>query len=245
MNAWPRAVLAGVVASVATPVGTPLGAQDTTASATAAAAVAAVAAPPRMSAFLDSAALHAALARVPAPRARRRIERVFVVTFDSAGQPQPVKPAAPRAMPAGYRDTVGPLLQAALRPIAPRRGGWPSLLLVQTGSTPAVADVQLPRRMPAVANMSALQRALYDASQELLAVDDALVGREFPLRIAMRVDEDGIATPTGIAVSSGVRAVDDAALGAMRVIRFRPELLDDEPVPSRVVLPIRFVFPKE
>lgn len=231
---WRCAALVCLLASAATP----LRAQDT-------AVVAAVAAPPRLHAFLDSAALHSALARLPAAPAAKRIAHVFVVTFDSAGRPQPVKPAARRAMPAGWRDSVAPLVEAALRPIAPRRGGWQLLLQVEAGSAPMVAEVQLPRRHPSVANMGALQRALHDASQELLAVDDSLVGHEYPLRVAMNVDEDGIATPTGIVLSSGVRAVDDAALGAMRVIRFRPGLLDGEPVPARVVLPIRFVFPKE
>lgn len=207
--------------------------------------VAAVRATPTLQSLLDSAALHAALARLHAPRAGKRTERVFLVTFDSAGQPRPVRAAVPRAMPEGYRDAVTPLIQAALRPMAPIQGGWQAMLLVEAGTAPRIEQVFLPQRQPSVANMPALNAALYEHAQRLVNDDGDLEGRECLVHVALRVDEDGIATPQGIARSSGNRAVDDAALRAVRVVRFHPALLDEEPAPARVILPIRFVFPKE
>ena len=200
---------------------------------------------PRMHAFLDSISLHSALAALPSSPAEKRTSRVFVVEFDSTGKAQPVLPAVPRAMPAGYRDAVAPLVQAALRPIAPSRNGWRSLILVDAGKEPRIEEVRLPIREPRVANQHALEQALFEQAQRLVNQDTTLVGRTFRVHIAMRVDEDGVASSSGISLSSDVAAVDSAALVAVRVIRFHPGLLDEEPAPARVVLPIRFVFPVE
>ena len=200
---------------------------------------------PRMHAFLDSIALHSALTALPGSPAGKRTSRVFLVEFDSTGEARPVVPAVPRAMPASYRDAVAPLIQAALRPIAPSRTGWRSLILVDAGKAPTIEEVRLPMRDPQMANPRVLERVLFEHAQRLLDVEPTLIGRTFRVHVAMRVDEDGVPSASGIALSSDVAAVDGAALDAVRVIRFHPGLLDGEPAPARVVLPIRFVFPEE
>jgi TonB family protein len=200
---------------------------------------------PRMHAFLDSISLHSALTALPASPAERRTSRVFVVEFDSTGKAQPVVPAVPRAMPVSYHDAVAPLIQAALRPIAPSRTGWRSLILVDAGNEPKIQEVRLPAREPRVANARALEQVLFEHAQRLVNLDTTLIGRTLRVHISMRVDEEGIASASGIALSSDIAAVDSAALDAVRVIRFHPGLLDEEPAPARVVLPIRFVFPVE
>ena len=200
---------------------------------------------PRMHAFLDSAALHAAIAELPGSPAEKRTSRVFIVEFDSTGMAQPVVPAVPGMMPAGYRDAVAPLIQAALRPIAPSRTGWRSLILVEAGREPRIEEVRLAEEKPRVANSRELERVLFDHSQRLLGRDTTLIGRTFRVHVAMRVDEDGVASTSGIALSSDIAAIDSAALDAVRLIRFHPGRLDGDPAPTRVVLPIRFVFPLE
>lgn len=201
--------------------------------------------PPRVHTALDSASLYAALLNVPAGRAEKRAARVFRITFDSAGQPQPVVAAVPRAMPPEYRDAVTPLIQSALRPIFPRPAGWRMLLLVEAGNAPVIEEVHLPERRPELANMRVLERALYQAAQDILGIDTALVGRNLRVRISMEVDETGAVASSGIDVSSGNPLVDDAALRTVRIARFRPALLDEEPVSARVILPLHFVFPAD
>ena len=196
-------------------------------------------------AMLDSASLHGAIAGLPDAREDKRIARVFRIGFDSAGRPQPVKPAVPTAMPDEYRAAVAPLIEASLRPLEPRRGGWQALLLVQAGAAPRIEQVVLPHRNPEVVDMRALRQALTLSAQELAAADHRLMGRHLRVRVTMRVDEHGVAAASGIHSSSGHAAVDAAALRAVRALRFTPALLDNEPVASRVVIPIQFVFPAE
>ena len=200
---------------------------------------------PRMHAFLDSISLHSALTALPASPAEKRTSRVFLIEFDSSGAPRPVVPAVPRVMPADYRDAVAPLIQAALRPIVPSRAGWRSLILVDAGAKPRIEEVRLAVQDPRVANPHALERVLFDHARRLVNEDTTLVGRTFRVHIAMQVDEDGVASTSGISLSSDIPAVDSTALVAVRVIRFHPGLIDDEPAPARVVLPIRFVFPED
>ena len=242
MKTWPYA--AALLWSIAMPLPAQ-DARDTSRAPRADTAAVVVRATPTLRTFLDSAALHAALVRLPAPREGKRAARVFVVAFDSAGRPQPVRPAVRRAMPDAYRESVAPLVQAALRPMAPFKDGWQAMLLVESGAAPAIREVVLPEWQPRVANMQALSAALYASAHRLVNTDDSLEGTELLVHVALRVDEDGIAEPRGITRSSGNAAVDDAALGAVRIVRFHPGLLDGEPVAARVVLPIRFVFPKE
>lgn len=201
--------------------------------------------PPDLHAMLDSAALHAALAAVPDARGEKRTARVFRIVFDSAGQPQPVKPAVPAVMPDEYRAAVAPLIQSALRPLEPRRGGWQALLLVRAGPAPRVEQVVLPERRPELVEMPALRRALTQSAQELVRADPALMGRRLRVHVTMRVDEHGLAGAPAVHSSSGNSLVDSAALRTVQVLRFAPALLDNEPVAFRVVIPIHFVFPAE
>lgn len=204
-----------------------------------------VAGSPRQVVSLDTAALHASLSVLPPPTNVKRASRVFRIDFDSTGHPRAVRPAVPRLMPERYRDAVTPLIQGALRPAAPRSGGRSVLLLVESGTPPRAEEVQLPEQPPRVANMGALRAGLQAAAQTLLDVDAVLIGTEYRVHLAMGVDEDGVGVPSGVTVSSGVAVVDSAALRAVRSIRFHPGLLDGEAVPTRVVLPVLFVFPAE
>ena len=200
---------------------------------------------PTVPTLLDSAALHAALARLPGMRAEKRVAHVFRIAFDSTGAPKPPVAVVPAAMPAAYREAVAPLLTAALRPIAPRLGGWETLLLVEAGAAPRIEFVELPQRSPSVANLAVLGDHLYEAAQRMMRADGTLAGTQASVRLSLRVGEDGRAADPRIASSSGIPKVDEAALGAVPTMRFRPALIDGEPVPSRVVLPVRFVFERD
>ena len=199
--------------------------------------------------FLDSAALHASLTRLPSRPAAKQTERVFVVVFDSTGQPRPPRAAVPADMPAAYRDTVGALLRAALRPIPPRPYGWRTTLLVEAGDPPRIAVVDLPipipQRAPRVVNRGRVGELLYAEAQALMNADRSLEGREMQARLALRIDTLGVVDSAWLVASSGLPAVDSAALRVGPAFRFTPALFDGEPIVTRVTQPIIFVFEAE
>jgi len=204
-----------------------------------------VAAPPRLHAFLDTASLRAALAHVPVRPHRRRTERLFRIEWDSTGQPLAPTPAVPRAMPGAYRDAVVPLLQAALRPTTPHHGGWASFVFVDAGSAARIEEV-FPIELPArLTNGTALHQALYQQAGRLLQRDTSLAGRRVTVRVAVDVDARGNVAGARLVSSSGIMALDEAALRAVRIARFQPGSVDGEPAPSTVVLPFEVVFSRD
>jgi TonB family protein len=201
-----------------------------------------VAAPPRLHAYLDTASLRTALARLPVRPYGRRTERLFRLEWDSTGQPLAPTPAVARAMPARHRDAVLPLIRAALRPTTPHQGGWAAFVLVDAGNPPRIEEV-FPSEQPArLVNAAAVHQTLYQHAQRLLRADTSLVGLRVSVRVAMDVNEAGAVTASRLVSSSGITALDEAALRAARSARFRPSSLDGEPVPSTVVLPFQVVF---
>jgi TonB family protein len=201
-----------------------------------------VQAPATLGTYLDTASLYPALARLPDARVPIRVARVFRIEFDTAGQPLAPVPAVPGAMPARYRNSVLPLIQAALRPIPPRRFNMVRLLQVQTGNSPGVEEVFLPEQPASVANAGHLQNVLYESAQRIFQADTTLAGTELGVQLAMVVNENGVPSGARVVASSGREDVDAAALRVAAGIRFRPGRLDGEPAPTRIVLPIRFVF---
>ena len=198
---------------------------------------------PALTEMLDSAALHAALARIPAAPAQRRIERVFVVAFDSTGQPRPPRAAAPEAMPESYREAVGPMIESALRPIEAHGRSWAIWLLVEAGNPPRIEEVQLEVQQPRVANHGVVYRELSRVAEQLVRRDTMLEGTKREVRVRMIAGADGRADSARVVQSSGIAAADSAALHITSIVRFDPMRYDGVPVRSWVVLPVVYVFP--
>ena len=201
---------------------------------------AAVAPPLRLGDYLDTAALRTHVAALPAPRAEKRIARVFRLVFDSVGKPLPPVPAVPRVMPAHYRDAVAPLIQAALRPIDPRLKQWGMFILVESGNPARVEEILPEQRMPRVANIGQLTAAISAAATAL--ADSGLAAGTLTPRVLIEVSEEGAVSSARIERSSGIANVDATVLRIVSRVRFTPLLLDGEPAPARVVLPIRLII---
>lgn len=201
---------------------------------------AAVAPPLRMGDYLDTAALRTRVAALPAPPPEKRIGRVFRLVFDSVGKPLRPVPAVPRAMPAQYRDAVAPLIQAALRPVDPRRYDSGTFVLVESGNPARVEEIIPAQRLPAVANLPELTRAISAAASAL--ADAGIADGTLVPRVMVEVSEEGAVTSARIQRSSGTPEVDAMVLRIVSRVRFTPLLLDGEPAPARVILPIRLII---
>ena len=200
---------------------------------------------PALTEMLDSVALHAALARLPAVPAQRRVDHVFLVAFDSTGQPRPPRAAAPEAMPSNYHEMVGPAIEAALKPIASSGRSWAIWLLAEAGDPPRIEEVQLEVQQPRVANHGVIYRELTRVAEQLVRQDTTLEGTKREVRMRMLVGVDGRADSALIVRSSGIAAADSGALRISSIVRFQPMSYDGVPVRSWVVLPVVYVFPLE
>lgn len=60
--------------------------------------------------------------------------------------------------------------------------------------------------------------------------------------VEIRLDERGGLREMKLLRSSGIESLDEAAMSAVASWRFRPEVQDGEPVPSRVRIPIEFAL---
>jgi TonB family protein len=210
----------------------PLGAQSGTV----------VAAPPRLDAYLDTASLRAALAQVPVRPYRRRTERLFRLEWDSDGRPLTPTAAVPQAMQGSHRNAVIPLLRAALRPTTPHVGGWAQFVVVDAGTPARIEEVFPVELPPRLANGMVFREALYQAVGRLLRADTSLMGCRVTVRVTVDVNADGEVTASRLHASSGIPALDEAALRVVRSARFQPGSVDGEPAPSTVVLPLVVVF---
>lgn len=198
--------------------------------------------PLRIGEYLDTAALRTELAALPPMEAEKRMSRVFLLVFDSVDKPLRAIPAVPRVMPQHYLEAVRPLVQAALRPVDPRRYDPERLILVETGNPARVVEIFPPRRWPRVTNSHEISAALGHASHALGKADSTLAGSTLTAIVEMDVSEEGVMTEPCIRRSTGFAAVDEVMLQSLVRLRFAPMLLDGEPVPSRVSLPLHIEF---
>lgn len=67
------------------------------------------------------------------------------------------------------------------------------------------------------------------------------LGREGTVLLRLKIDEDGIPVQIEVIKKAGF-GFDESAVNAMRHSRFRPALKNGRPVPSVVILPVRFVL---
>jgi TonB family protein len=197
---------------------------------------------PPLSEYADTAALRAALALRPALADTGRAARIVIATFDSLGRVANVRPLMVPAMPVEVRDSLLPLVKAHLRPIAPRPRGWETHLLIGTGTEARVEETTVTRRNAELADRVQLTRRLEREVQQLTEAQNALPS-ELSVRLRLDIGTEGLVDSVAVLQSSGLAAADSAAIRVVRPSRFTPAMVEGYRVRTRVILPIRFVFP--
>jgi TonB family protein len=199
---------------------------------------------PTLGTILDTASLRAGLRAVAPLEDERRLARLIRVSWDTSGAPQRPVVMVHGWAPGTWSDTVTALVRGALRPIAASALRTTRYLLIETGPAARVEELQPEVTYARVANLGPLNRALNEAASDIVANDDGLVGRTLPVRLTMTITAEGSVEDLRVVLSSGREDVDAAAMKLVSATRFVPQRVDGEDTPSRVTLPLRFVFPE-
>jgi protein TonB len=72
-----------------------------------------------------------------------------------------------------------------------------------------------------------------------------LLGEQGLVKVETDINEKGVVIACRVAVSSGFRSLDNAALDAVQQARFLPALKNGRPVASKILVPIRFQLTQE
>ncbi len=191
-----------------------------------------------LTAYVDSAALHDALSRIP-PLAGDEVAHVFTLEFGPDGALLHVEPFS--GLTGGYAEEVVKALTAHAR--RQRASGLPTSihLHVAAGPSPRIARVD-PSAVtpPAVSNMGRIAALLEDAVRAHGAQLERL-GRRTAV-VDMRVLENGRVEDVRMESSTGSPLLDQQALKVAARARFRPAMLNWRPVRVRVVLPLSFLL---
>jgi TonB family protein len=192
--------------------------------------------------IVDSAAVLQALGMLPAGPDTARTARIFAVRFDSAGRPDSVRASFPDRVPDAYELAVTRGLQAGMR--ASGRPLQQAYLLIETGPSPRVEQVDLYVSAPRFLNRAAVVRALQHATGALVRRDTTLYGRRLGVVVRMRVDTDSATSGFTLVQPSGVAAADSAAIAVAAAFRFMPGTVEGVPVRIWVTQPIDIVLPE-
>jgi protein TonB len=117
------------------------------------------------------------------------------------------------------------------------RGG--GALDVEADATPSIEDepsVTPYTVAPVLLNRDEIGKAVRDLYPRMLR----RIGASGAVLLWILIDEEGRVLKSAINRSSGREAFDQAALGIPELMRFKPALNNDEPVPVWVVIPIEF-----
>jgi TonB family protein len=193
---------------------------------------------------LDYSAAIAALSRLPPPPDTARRARAFYIHFDSAGRPDIVREAFPFVVDSTFAARVRDALQPALW-VAPPVQPFDLAVIVNTGTDASVTPVDFFGGKPAVANQSRVRILLRHAVTRLQERDTLLFGRRLTVHVKTIANVDSTAILASVTRSSGVPAVDSAALDVASAVRFSPGAVDGVRTPMWVTLPLSFVFPEE
>jgi TonB family protein len=199
---------------------------------------------PTIGTILDTASLRSGLVDVAPLEDERRFARLIRVSWNTSGAPQRPALMVHGWAPDSWSDTVTALVRGTLRPIAPSAFRTTRYLLIETGPAARVEEMQPDVTYATVANLGRLTRALDQAASDIVANDDGLVGRTLPVRLTMIITAEGLVEHVRVVLSSGREDVDAAAMRLVSATRFVPQRIDGEVTPSRVTLPLRFLFPE-
>lgn len=135
-----------------------------------------------------------------------------------ASQPPTLPSPAPSALPAITAPALNPATPAATSPPAPS--------VPVTAATPAPASVASPARPPVVtaaaARMDSCAKPRYPAASERLQ-------EEGTVTLRFLISENGQVLSGAVEKSSGYKRLDDAALAALSLCKFRPASVDGKP----------------
>lgn len=200
-------------------------------------------APLALAEFVDSAALHQALAAAPPAPAGAPRRHLFWVRYDSTGALETVRAHVRAPSPGGYDSTMVALLRPHLRPQLARGRGAGEVLWLRPGSSPRISVLKsASEEQPRLTNMDALQSRMEAAAKRLVAGWPELAGREGTGVVGFTISDAGI--PTGARYLSGPRSPEfqREIVAIVEAMRFRPALIEGVPVETRAELPITLTF---
>lgn len=191
-----------------------------------------------LSTYVDSAALHAAVAAAPAgPRS------LYWIQFDSTGALEEVRSLDCSGGASEYRDGLAGLLRTHARPVHETRK--PTGVSVWLTAGPS-ARVQVARRVrehrPELANMDDVADTMYRVTQRLVRQLPALRGRMAEVTAKFQIDEKGVPAQSRILTQLGIPEIDDGIHDIVDAMRFRPGMINRCPVPVLVEVPIHLEF---
>jgi TonB family protein len=182
---------------------------------------------------VDSAGLVARLRELPEPPTAKRA--VVNISFSASGEVDSVtvrskSRVAPELLPA-----LEEAVRASLRPQpADTLRRW-SLLAVRTGKRVSLSRPE--EQKPRLSNASQVGREVSGFARRNSSL---LADGPKAVMVQFWVTTDGRTEAAKVDLSSGVAAVDAAALDIAGIMRFDPAEIEGEPVPVLVQLPITF-----
>jgi TonB family protein len=194
-----------------------------------------------LSAFVDSAALVAAVAALSPPELPDGVMPLFQVSFDSAGEAT-VEPVFDE-IPAGHAAAVVGALRANLAAWPAGRGGW-TFVRVRAGAAPLVDRPAVRTTGPRLADR-VFEEGLTELAQAFARREDVAEG-SYRAVLRLRVRADGTPDPATVRLvrAVGDAELDSAVLALVPRMRFHPATVEGIPVRAWVRQPIRFEIPE-
>ncbi|BCG27049.1 cell envelope biogenesis protein TonB [Pseudomonas tohonis] len=188
-----------------------------------------------------AAAAEPVLLAAPPPRKVEPESRPVVEARPVAVKPRLASPEAPAAKLARREPRPQPRPQ-------PRPGTVPSVAKaaapVPSTAPPALASqpVAVAARLPKAEVVSDQPSFLVPPRPPIYPAQARRRNQQGVVLVEVRLDERGGLRDMKLLRSSGIESLDEAAMKAVASWRFRPEVQDGEPVPSRVRIPIEFAL---
>ncbi|MGA4637494.1 energy transducer TonB [Pseudomonas solani] len=167
-------------------------------------------------------------------------------------QSRPVAGAKPIAVKPRLVSPEAPARQVARVEPKPRPQSRPSSepsVAQAAASTPSATPQPAPAQQAAIAAKLPKAEVVIDQPSFLTPPKPPIYPAQARRRnqqgvvlVEVRLDERGGLREMKLLRSSGIESLDEAAMNAVASWRFRPEVQDGEPVPSRVRIPIEFAL---
>jgi hypothetical protein len=169
---------------------------------------------------------------------------IFIAGTDSLGAPGSVR-IVERSLPEPVAHRIADALHAMMRPQLPSERGWGVLVRVDVADSIRWRIGRQEECPPALANRREIQRSLREGLEKVVVRDPGarrVLSTDEARSLTMRVFIDSLgavqnAEPLTILQH---RALDSLAMSIARQFRFHPALLNRQPVPVWIQIPIGF-----
>ncbi|MCU9951331.1 energy transducer TonB [Pseudomonas sp. PDM13] len=175
----------------------------------------------------------------PAPRKVEPQSRPVAEAKPAAVKPRLVSPETPARKVARVEPTPRPQSRPSSEPSVAQAAA----------STPSATPQPAPAQQVAIAAKLPKAEAVIDQPSFLTPPKPPIYlaqarrrNQQGVVLVEVRLDERGGLREMKLLRSSGIESLDEAAMNAVASWRFRPEVQDGEPVPSRVRIPIEFAL---